>query len=301
MSNMRIFKLILFIFLYFQQFIIAHDTLSLSKNRKITLGISSVALTSGSLIYLNQAWYQQYKTSQFHFFNDNNEWLQMDKCGHTLTTYQTGRLMMNAMEWAGYNKKIQLVIGGLSGFAYMTAIETMDGYSQGWGFSWGDESANILGSGLAIGQKILWNEQRIQLKFSYSSSSFAQYNTDLLGQSFSEQILKDYNGQTYWLSVNPSTFMKTETKFPKWLNIAFGYGANGMIGAVNNNIPIKDVNGNVLFFNRYRQFYFSLDADLTRIKTKSKILKSIFSYINIIKIPFPSLELSENKLKFNYY
>lgn len=301
MSNMRIFKLILFIFLYFQQFIIAHDTLSLSKNRKITLGISSVALTSGSLIYLNQAWYQQYKTSQFHFFNDNNEWLQMDKCGHTLTTYQTGRLMMNAMEWAGYNKKIQLVIGGLSGFAYMTAIETMDGYSQGWGFSWGDESANILGSGLAIGQKILWNEQRIQLKFSYSSSSFAQYNTDLLGKSFSEQILKDYNGQTYWLSVNPSTFMKTETKFPKWLNIAFGYGANGMIGAVNNNIPIKDVNGNVLFFNRYRQFYFSLDADLTRIKTKSKILKSIFSYINIIKIPFPSLELSENKLKFNYY
>ena len=301
MSNMRIFKLILFIFLYFQQFIIALDTLSLSKNRKITLGISSVALTSGSLIYLNQAWYQQYKTSQFHFFNDNNEWLQMDKCGHTLTTYQTGRLMMNAMEWAGYNKKIQLVIGGLSGFAYMTAIETMDGYSQGWGFSWGDESANILGSGLAIGQKILWNEQRIQLKFSYSSSSFAQYNTDLLGKSFSEQILKDYNGQTYWLSVNPSTFMKTETKFPKWLNIAFGYGANGMIGAVNNNIPIKDVNGNVLFFNRYRQFYFSLDADLTRIKTKSKILKSIFSYINIIKIPFPSLELSENKLKFNYY
>ena len=298
---MKTFKLILFILLCFQQFIIAHDTLFVSRNRKITLGISSVALTSSSLIYLNQAWYQQYKTSQFHFFNDNNEWLQMDKCGHTLTTYQTGRLMMNAMEWAGYNKKIQLVVGGLSGFAYMTAIETMDGYSQGWGFSWGDESANILGSGLAIGQKILWNEQRIQLKFSYSSSSYAQYNTDLLGKSFSEQILKDYNGQTYWLSVNPSTFMKTETKFPKWLNIAFGYGANGMIGAVNNNIPIRDANGNALYFNRYRQFYFSLDADLTRIKTKSKILKSIFSYINIIKIPFPSLELSENKLKFNYY
>ena len=298
---MKTFKLILFILLCFQQFIIAHDTLFVSRNRKITLGISTVALTSSSLIYLNQAWYQQYKTSQFHFFNDNNEWLQMDKCGHTLTTYQTGRLMMNAMEWAGYNKKIQLVVGGLSGFAYMTAIETMDGYSQGWGFSWGDESANILGSGLAIGQKILWNEQRIQLKFSYSSSSYAQYNTDLLGKSFSEQILKDYNGQTYWLSVNPSTFMRTETKFPKWLNIAFGYGANGMIGAVNNNIPIRDANGNALYFNRYRQFYFSLDADLTRIKTKSKILKSIFSYINIIKIPFPSLELSENKLKFNYY
>ncbi len=265
------------------------------------LGITSVALTSSSLVYLNQAWYQQYNTSQFHFFNDNDEWLQMDKCGHTLTTYQTGRLMMNAMEWAGYTKKKQLVIGGLSGFAYMSAIETMDGYSQGWGFSWGDMSANILGSGLAIGQKILWNEQRIQLKFSYASSSYAQYNTSLLGKSFSQQILKDYNGQTYWLSINPSAFMKPETKFPKWLNIAVGYGANGMIGAVNNNMIITDKDGNVINFNRYRQCYLSLDADLTRIKTKSKVLKTIFSCLNIIKIPFPNIEFSEGKIKGNYF
>ncbi len=265
------------------------------------LGITSVALTSSSLVYLNQAWYQQYNTSHFHFFNDNDEWLQMDKCGHILTTYQTGRLMMNAMNWVGYTKKKQLVIGGLSGFAYMSAIETMDGYSQGWGFSWGDMSANILGSGLAIGQKILWNEQRIQLKFSYASSSYAQYNTSLLGKSFSQQILKDYNGQTYWLSINPSAFMKPETKFPKWLNIAVGYGANGMIGAVNNNMIITDKDGNVINFNRYRQCYLSLDADLTRIKTKSKVLKTIFSCLNIIKIPFPNIEFSEGKIKGNYF
>lgn len=297
---MRLKFIILFL-LFVNLFGFASDSLSLFKKRKLALGISSIALTSGSLIYLNQAWYQEYNTSKFHEFNDNDEWFQLDKCGHTFTTYQTGRLMMNAMDWAGYSKKNQLLIGGLSGLAYMSAIEVMDGYSEGWGFSWGDMGANALGSGLAIGQKALWNEQRIQLKFSFYQSNYAKYRTNLLGESFGSQILKDYNGQIYWLSINPSTFMKKETKFPKWLNVAFGYGANGMIGARDNNFLIQDADGTIRTFNRYRQGYFSLDVDFTRIKTKSRFLKSVFTCINIIKIPFPNLEVSEGKLKFNYY
>lgn len=297
---MRLKFIILFL-LFVNLFGFASDSLSLFKKRKLALGISSIALTSGSLIYLNQAWYQEYNTSKFHEFNDNDEWFQLDKCGHTFTTYQTGRLMMNAMDWAGYSKKNQLLIGGLSGLAYMSAIEVMDGYSEGWGFSWGDMGANALGSGLAIGQKALWNEQRIQLKFSFYQSNYAKYRTNLLGESFGSQILKDYNGQIYWLSINPSTFMKKETKFPKWLNVAFGYGANGMIGARDNNFLIQDADGTIRTFNRYRQGYLSLDVDFTRIKTKSRFLKSVFTCINIIKIPFPNLEVSEGKLKFNYY
>ncbi len=297
---MRIKHLIL-VLVFLSQTIFASDSLSVMKKRRWTLCVTSVALTSASLVYLNQAWYQEYNTSKFHWFNDNSEWFQMDKVGHTFTTYQTGRLMMDAMNWAGCNKKQQMIYGGLSGFAYMTAIEVMDGYSDGWGFSWGDMAANTIGSGLAIGQKTLWNEQRIQLKFSFRQSSLAQYRPDLLGKSWSTQILKDYNGQTYWLSINPSAFMKPETKFPKWLNVAFGYGADGMIGASYNNVLIVDENGYTKYFNRYRQYYLSLDADLTRIKTKSKLLKSIFNCINIIKIPFPNLELSEGKLKFNAY
>ncbi len=298
MKNIKIFILA---FCLFPLLTFSLDSLSVHKKRKLTLGISSLALTTGSLIYLNQAWYQQYNTSKFHTFNDNEEWFQMDKCGHAFTTYQTGRLMMNAMEWAGYSKRKQILIGGLSGFAYLSIVEVMDGYSDGWGFSWGDIGANAIGSGFVIGQKALWKEQRMQLKFSFYSSNYAQYRPDLLGESFATQILKDYNGQIYWLSINPSTFMKKETRFPKWLNVAFGYGANGMLGARYNNIAIVDKNGKVTNFNRYRQGYFSLDVDLTRIKTNSKVLKSVFSCLNMIKIPFPNLELSEGKMKFNYY
>jgi len=295
------FKFFILIFLGISQFALASDSLSVFKKRKIILGTSTIALTSGSLVYLNQAWFQQYNSSKFHFFNDNDEWLQMDKCGHTFTNYQVSRVMMQAMDWAGYSTKKQILIGGLSGFTYMTAIEVMDGYSAGWGFSWGDMSANALGTGMAVGQKLLWKEQRIQLKFSFYPTNYAKYRPNLLGDEIYMQVLKDYNGQIYWLSVNPSSFIKKENKFPKWINVAFGYGANGMIGARYNNVLAEDEDGTTHYFNRYRQAYFSLDVDFTRIKTKSKLLKSVFTCINVIKIPFPNLEVSEGKLKFNYY
>ena len=279
----------------------AADTTSVYKTRKLVLGASALAVTGGSLIYLNQAWYQQYNSSSFHFFNDNDEWFQMDKYGHVLTTYQTGRLVMGSMKWAGYPRRSQLIVGGMSGLLYMSAIEVMDGYSNGWGFSWGDMGANALGSGLAIGQEALWKEQRIQLKFSFYQSPYAQYRTDLLGKTVTTQVLKDYNGQTYWLSVNPSSFFKTENRFPKWISIAVGYGADGMLGARDNNVLVVDEYGNTKTFDRYRQYYLSLDVDFTRIPVKSKFLKAVFSAVNIMKIPFPNMELSEGKLKFNAY
>ena len=270
------------------------------KTRKLILASSTAVLTTGSLLYLDQAWFDQYSTGKFYFFNDNKEWLQMDKAGHLFTNYQTSRLMMGAFNWAGFNKKQELFIGGTIGFAYMTAVECMDGFSNGWGFSYGDMIANALGTSAAISQQAFWKEQRIQFKFSYAQSGLAKYNPDLLGNSLSTQLLKDYNSQTYWLSVNPSSFIKKENKFPKWLNVAFGYSAYGMLGGYENNFVVQDADGNVLKFDRERRYYFSLDVDLTRIKTKSKVLKKVFSVINILKFPAPAIQFSKNKTRFYY-
>ena len=294
-------QIILFLFVCQLQFGFASDSLLILKRKKISLISTATAFSTGSIIYLNQAWYQAYSGSKFHFFNDNNEWFLLDKFGHAFSTYQSARLMMSAMKWAGYSEKKQILIGGFSGFAYLTAIEVMDGYSSGWGFSWGDMASNFFGSGFTIGQQIVWKEQRIQLKFAYRQSGLAKYNPALLGKNSTEQILKDYNGQTYWLSINPSSFIKVKNCFPKWLNIALGYGASGMLNATYNKFLVIDANGNAVNFKRYRQFYFSLDADLTKIKTKSKVLKSIFTCLNSFKIPFPNVEYSENKFKFNLY
>ncbi|MGZ3941379.1 MAG: DUF2279 domain-containing protein [Bacteroidia bacterium] len=250
------------------------------------------AVASGSLIYLNQEWYKPYASSEFHLFNDDNEWLQMDKCGHTFTTYNSARVLIQSANGIGFTRGQSRLIGGWSAFGYMTAIEFMDGFSSGWGFSWGDMAANFGGTMLAVAQDAFWNEQRISLKFSFHQTQYAAYRPDLLGKNISEQILKDYNGQTYWLSVNIYSFLKKESKFPKWINFAVGYGAEGMISG-DNNYAISLANGTVLGNNRYRKCLFSLDIDFTKIRTKSRFLKNVLSVVNCFKIPFPAIEINK--------
>lgn len=250
------------------------------------------------MIGLNSLWYKDYPRSAFHFFNDDNEWLQMDKAGHMTTSYYVGRIGIGLMKWSGVERKKAIWYGGLLGLLFQTNIEILDGLSSQWGFSIGDETANTLGAALLIGQELAWDEQRIVLKYSYSQSQYAQYRPEELGTNLSQTWLKDYNGQTYWASVNIGSFLNKGSRFPKWLNIAFGYGADGMTGASSN--PAFNSKGIAIpSFERYRQFYLSLDADLSKIKTRSKFLKGFFTAFGFIKIPAPTLEFDKKGISFN--
>lgn len=271
-----------------ESFLTPSDTLN--KKRQNTVIVTETALASTTLLGLNQIWYADYPRSKFHFINDNNEWLQMDKVGHMYSAYHLGRFGVEMLNWSGADQKKQLIYGAGLGFAFLTAVEVLDGYSSQWGASPADIIANATGTGLYVSQELLWKEQRIIPKFSFHTTQYANMRPNLLGKSLNEQILKDYNGQTYWLSVNVHSFAK-ESKIPKWLNVAFGYGAEGMIsGNVQDDIPISVENP-----ERYRQFFLSFDVNLAKIDTKSHFLKTIFSVFNTIKIPAPTLEYSVNK------
>ena len=263
---------------------------SLDKKRQNSIVIAESVLAAGALVGLNQLWYADYPQSNFHFINDNSEWLQMDKLGHSFSSYHLGRFGSEMLQWSGASKKNQLIYGAGLGFAFLTAVEVLDGYSSEWGASTGDVIANASGTALYISQELLWKEQRITPKFSFHTTQFAAYRPDVLGRSLSEQILKDYNGQTYWLSTNLYSFSKG-SKIPKWLNLAVGYGANGMVSGNTENNPQNSTQK----VERFRQFYLSFDVDLTKIETKSHFLKTIFSVFNTIKIPAPTIEYSANE------
>jgi hypothetical protein len=272
---------------------------SLNIKRKNTVFISEAVLASGALIGLNQLWYADYPKSKFHFINDNSDWLQMDKVGHFYSSYQIGRFGAEMLQWSGASKKNQLIYGSGSGFAFLTAVEVMDGYSSEWGASTGDIIANASGTALYVSQELLWSEQRIIPKFSFHTTQYARYRPNVLGYSFTEQLLKDYNGQTYWLSLNLHSFLK-DSKIPKWLNLAVGYGAEGMISGNGENANLFLLPNNT----RSRQFYLSFDVDLTKVKTNSHFLKTLFSVLNTLKIPAPTLEikqLNQSKLHYIYF
>ncbi len=275
------------------------------KRIKLVAGAHIVAYAAG-MTALYSAWYKDYPQSKFHFFNDSKEWKGMDKLGHSFTAYAVGKESMELWRTTGINDRNAIWLGGLSGAAFQTIIETLDGFSTEWGWSWSDFAANAGGSALLIAQELAWKEQRIQLKVSFHKKKYKEVmlnerSYELFGSTLPEKLLKDYNGQTYWLSAGVKDFFP-ESKFPAWLQVAVGTGAEGMFGGYEN--IKKDEVGNIVFdrrdIKRYRQWYLAPDIDLNKIKTNKKSVKIILHALSFIKFPAPALVLSKGKLKMNW-
>ncbi|HEY0355052.1 MAG TPA: DUF2279 domain-containing protein, partial [Flavisolibacter sp.] len=258
-----------------------------------------------ALTGLYLSWYKGHSFGRFSFTNDNHKWMQVDKAGHAWSGYIQGKIAIEAWRWSGQSNKKAILKGGLTGFAFQNLVEILDGFSSNWGFSWGDYVADIAGTSMVMGQELAWNEQRIAFKFSthkkiYPETILQERAEEIYGKSLAGQLLNDYNAQTYWLSVNLGSFFKRPA-FPSWFNLAIGYGSDGLFGEYNNIWVHQD--GTVYDrsdIKRTRQLYLSPDIDFTRIKTKSRWLKTGLFILNSFKMPAPTLEFSKNKTKWHW-
>ncbi|MGZ8557382.1 MAG: hypothetical protein ACXWWC_03575 [Chitinophagaceae bacterium] len=235
--------------------------------------------------------------------NNGCRWI---KAGHAWSGYIQGRAGTALWRWARLPDKKARWVGGLTGFAYQNVIEILDGFSGHWGFSGGDYIADIAGSGLVMGQELGWKEQSISFKCSshrrkYNEKILEERANEIYGTTLPGRLLDDYNAQTYCLSVNLKSFFQ-KNNLPSWLNIAIGYGADGMFGETDNKwTDTNSIEHDRSDIKRWRQFYISPDIDFTRIKTKSKFLKTGLFILNSFKFPAPSLEFSNNKTRFHWF
>jgi uncharacterized protein YfiM (DUF2279 family) len=276
-----------------------------SSRFNITTGIHAASYTA-TLLILSQTWYKDHPRSSFQFFDDSKEWLQVDKVGHSWTTYNLAKYSKSLWIWSGVEDKKATWLGGLSGLGYQTILEILDAHSAEWGWSWTDMAANVAGAALFTSQEFAWKQQKVLLKF---SSHRVQHPFDLqnrannlFGKTLPERLLKDYNGQTYWLSFNLPSITNSDA-LPPWLNIAVGYGAKGLYGGFEN--FAVDKTGAVVFdrrdVERLRQWYLSPDIDFTRIKTNNKGMRTALHIINMLKVPAPAMELTSGRLKFRWF
>jgi len=292
---------------------------SLHKARFWTLNTSYVSTITAAAIALDRVWYADYPRSRFHFFNDWAEWKDLDKSGHFFTAYFQSKWTAGLYDWAGVPRKKSIWIGAASGMVLQGILETMDGFSEEWGWSWGDIAFNTAGSALFLGQAALWDEQRIVLKYSVHKPRYQNYVVEsrtnpnvtttlqqradeLYGTSLAAIILKEYNGLTIWASGNLNSFFP-KTRLYKWVNVSVGYGVENVFAGYGTSW--RNDEGYVFTvtdpeFQPYRQFYLSLDIDFSRIKTRSKALKVLLGMLNSLKVPFPTLEVNTTgRVKFH--
>jgi hypothetical protein len=281
----------IFILFIFCQPCMAQDSLDsneIKKKRLNTFVITSSTAYAASMTGLYQLWYKDSKHQSFRFFNDNAEWKQVDKAGHLFSSFYLSYGAQHCLRWSGLENKKATLISSATAFLMLVPIEVFDGFSDAYGASKGDLIADAGGAALFYGQQSLWSEVRIYPKFSFHPTSYAALRPAVLGDHAVSELFKDYNGQTYWLSFDMDKFMR----FPKWLNVAVGYGAEDMVFA-------RDAQNYQAGYNPYRQFYFSLDLDLTALKTRSKVLKTLIFMANMIRIPAPSISFSTKGTKFH--
>lgn len=270
---------------------------TLNQKRAITVASSISAVWAGSMIGLSQVWYDNVDKTSFHTFDDSKNWMQMDKAGHVYTANKISMLTGDLFLWSGMQNKHAAWCGFGVGLGYQMTLEMLDAYSSEWGFSWSDVGANIVGSGSYLGQQLAWKEQRILFKFSAHPTEYAKYRPEVLGGNFAERLLKDYNGQTYWLSASPGSFAKN-SGFPKWLCFSIGYSVDQkLVGDQDfytdyGDFPPQSTRN----FEAKRQVLLSLDIDFSQFNIKRPWLRTIVKQFNYLKLPFPTLILTDGKV-----
>ncbi|MFT6746783.1 MAG: hypothetical protein ACJAZ2_001127 [Glaciecola sp.] len=293
--NRWVFSLLLITCLFVNKGFAQNDSLHLfdyastyHKSRSTFVVGGTSALGVGLLGTLSYSWYNDYSTSSFHFFDDAVEWRGMDKVGHAVTAYQVCDYIEGWYEWAGHSRKRARWYSALTSMSFLTTVEVLDGFSDGWGFSNMDMLSNTIGIGAFIAKSKFSKNSNFSLKYGFLPSSYRELRPEQLGYNHVTSLIKDYNAQSYWLSFNLSVFIKS-SKFPKWLNLAVGYGGEGLLGGKRN--PEFNAAGLALpQVNRYSQFFLSPDVDWKKIPTKNRNLKFVLKVLSFYKLPLPTLE-----------
>jgi uncharacterized protein YfiM (DUF2279 family) len=263
------------------------DSTTVNRKKVLILAATTGVVYTGSMAVLAHAWYSEFDKEPFHWFNDFHEWKQVDKAGHFYSAYYLSDYGSWALQACNVPPRKSDIIASVAGIVMISSIEIFDGFSAAYGASASDLAFNVAGSLFYLGQRALWKQPRLLPKFSYHHTEFSTKRPEVLGEGASA-LIKDYNGQTYWLSADMDKFMR----FPRWLNLAAGYGADNMLYG-------NDAQNTAAGYSAYRQFYLAIDLDLTAIPTRSKFLRGLLRVASAVRLPAPAIEFSRDKVAFH--
>lgn len=263
------------IFLFFISSLLPQDSLRTDSSKINYYKLSFIgAATLGGFIYgqafQKNLWWKGEKSS-FHF-NWKEDWayaLGADKLGHFYFPMLATNIYSDAFVWSGIDKEQSLLYGGITALTYQSFIEIKDGFSKQWGFSWGDFSANFLGTAYPLLQHKYPQLKNFNLKVSFFPSERFKHGSNKV-------IFDDYESTYHWLSISIANYLPEEVGkyYPKFMNVAVGHS-------------VKGFNTN----SRHREIFFSLDLNADELPGNSPFLKFIKKYLNFYHFPMPAVKV----------
>jgi len=238
--------------------------------------VAGVAIVTGVALHVNQsaAWWDGKGTS-FYFDDDWNDVLFADKLGHFLGGYGISYFARDALVYSGFSWDQSILLGSLLGIIVQTYVEFKDGHAQNTGFSVSDLGADVAGAAYFYLQHYVPFLQNFTPKWQYAPASMIGVPPQATTQTF----LDNYNCTTAWMSVHVKNLVwgKQKSFWPKWLNIAFGYGISGYY--------TTDI---------YSRFVIGIDYNLVELLPDGPPFWNwIKQTFNIIKLPAPAIEFTK--------
>ncbi len=263
--------------------IATRDTSTVDYNRLALVGAGAVLTLIGAHIYQRDAWWQGAR-APFRFQNDWKYALNIDKIGHTEGGYFEAKVFKSLALWIGFDERASTFYGSVFGMAYQLYVEMEDGYHREYGFSPGDAFADILGASIPIAQEAVPELRNFGIKFTYWPSQFV---LDEWKQHRYHTFIDDYEGQTFWINMDPHFFLNKEMNgfVPKWLGLAFGAGVR------DHDSPSA----------ARRRFYLALDYNFSKIETDSAFLHAVLTALDFLHYPAPGIRLENNKISFGLF
>lgn len=242
-----------------------------------TVGIGATyfgILTALHIYQVNTIWNENTK---FRIVEDFEQDFMADKCGHFWGTYFNGYCSTEALIGAGFSVETATIVGGLMGLVYQGYVEVMDGFGKNWGFSPSDMYADIAGFGYYLAQYYVPFLQNFTFKATYFPASW--YNEKPRREA--SMFIDDYSSWTWWLSAKMCNLTPASWKWPRWLDLAFGYAARDLR---------LDPDG----YKGKLRFSLALDYNIVELLPDGgnffNWLKQSFNYF---KFPAPAIEFGE--------
>jgi len=242
-------------------------------------GMASLTLIAYGAAYgfvFEKGWWDDERT-HFHFENDFDYALNLDKFGHFAAGVVLGEFFYEGYHWAGASEFQSYLFAGLSALATHIAIDVKDGFAPTWGFSIFDVLSGGLGGFLPMAERYVPLFKYIDLKWSYWINSNAYYDHEhaASGGVFTD----DYVNQTFWLSVKPYRLLPESARkyYPSWLAIAVGL-------SIDEKVFTKEPHPR-------REVYIALDYDLEAFRPQSRFARFAVKMLNYFKLPAPTIQV----------
>lgn len=252
------------------------------------VGSALAATVIGLHINQQNAWWSGQRRS-FHFVEDWQSALQVDKMGHSYGAYIMSYAFSEALIASGFSWDDATIIGAALGLADQTYIETEDGFASDWGFSPTDFYSDAFGSIFFLAQHYVPFLQNFTPKWQYVPSEWT--GKPIINRP--RNFVDDYNSSTFWWSVDVYNMLPKESKkyWPSWLSIAVGYGGDAIDAVTDPTQPPDQLSE--------RRYIIGLDFNVARLLPEGPSFWNWFRQtLNCVKFPAPSIEFTKSGTRF---